>query len=213
MRSKANFVGAWFRMKSLLSNVQVWVGSLYIAPHWPITDVQEQVAQFMQFLPPTTLPCLVSGDANAAINWAVHDDERRVTPVGGDGKGRVLLDGLQGKGFAMIPPVDSQLAQPTSRPRREDVSGRIIDWMAVKHARTTRVQISTDSCRELGVDHDALQTSLLCQGAGRTTRGVRLGKRGCAHQARHRRGDQPGQDGGMGKVVHHASLSETIPGL
>ena len=154
MRHKALKQGCWFRLRHGDTKQDMWFGSIYVPPSASVGELQEQIADFLNMLPPTTLPCMISGDTNAGLAW--HAEDRSVQALGSDGKGRVLLDVLQQTGFQVLPPCDDQLKQPTSRPRQTDSQGRCIDRLACKHATCSRAVVCTDSCHQLGTDHDAL---------------------------------------------------------
>ena len=100
-------------MRNLATRKDIWYGVLYVPPHFSASDLQGQLREFFAALPPTTLPCVVSGDVNSPLSW--HSDEVTVQALGNDAKGRVLLDKLQASGFQAVPPHDDQLSQPTSR--------------------------------------------------------------------------------------------------
>ena len=100
-----------------------------------------------------------------------------VTAYGAEGKGRGLLDALAEEGFDVVPPQEDQLHQPTSRPRKEHSTGRIIDWIAVKRGRNGRIHVITDSHRQIGTDHDALILPFLLGTKGTAPRRIALGPR------------------------------------
>ena len=78
-------------------------------------------------------------------------------PYGNESKPKMLLDTLQRYRMNVIPPAEGQLHQPTSRPRRDDVEGHAIDWIACKNTACLDLRICTDSSKELGTDHDCLR--------------------------------------------------------
>ena len=179
MRRKGRRFGTWFRVRHLQTKRELWYGVVYASPHYAAIDLQEGLSDFLTALPATTLPCLIAGDTNAPMSWISHEDA--VQAVGDDGKGRVLVDTLAAFGYDLAPPRDAQLHQPTSKPRKEGVRGRRIDWFACKRTRLSRVTIHTDSNQQLGTDHDALGVAVLLQGAISRPPRVRLGPRVLVH--------------------------------
>ena len=167
--------GCWFKMRHLTSQQDLWFGVAYVPPHFASAEVQGQITQLLRALPATTLPCMLSGDVNSPISW--QSDDTSVLVQGDDIKGRVLVDALQAQGFSMVAPLEDQLRQPTSRPRKSEAQGRRIDWIACKHVETSRVTICTDSSKGLGTDHDALALSLRFAGRRKHLQRVRLGNR------------------------------------
>ena len=175
MRKKNTPRGIWCRLRHFESQREVWVGSIYIAPHYSVADVTEQTTKLLNALPSTTLPCFLTGDANAGIRWSADVDD--VVAVGTDAKGRTLLDVLVSQGYCMCPHQQHQLCQPTSRPRKEGAVGRIIDWVACKHVHTGRVHVQTDSFAQIGTDHDALTLVASVRVLKPKPRKIRLGPR------------------------------------
>ena len=175
MRKKCSPHGIWCRMRHFDSQQEVWMGSIYIAPQFTAADVATKVEAHLQVLPATMLPCMLAGDTNAGIRWNSTGDS--VIAVGTDGKGRVLFDTLLAAGFELTPPKEEQLSQPTSRPRRDDATGRIIDWVACKRVCKGRVTIQTDSHAQFGTDHDALVLPFVIHTSNRPTRRIQLGPR------------------------------------
>ena len=70
MRKKGHQFGAWFRVRNLDTLLEAWIGTTYIAPHHGVLDLQTNILEAMTHLPPTTLPCILAGDTNAAITWS-----------------------------------------------------------------------------------------------------------------------------------------------
>ena len=175
LRKKYTAHGIWCRMRHFDTQQEMWVGSVYVPPHVPAVDLVAYVTELLRALPPTTLPCFLTGDTNAGIRWTANEAD--VVAVGADGKGRALLDVLIEQGFSRVPHQQDQLRQPTSRPRREDAVGRIIDWVAAKRGHPGRVQVLTDSHRQLGTDHDALFMPFLVGTNRHAPRRITLGRR------------------------------------
>ena len=86
-------------------------------------------------------------------------------------------DTLPSFGYHIVPPHEQQLYHPTSRPRQEGFVGRAIDWVATKHASTSRALICTDSCFHLGTDHDLIAVHLDLLQRQHVSRRVRTGRR------------------------------------
>ena len=175
MRKRANEHGSWYRLRHSETQRELWFGVVYVPPHATISELQERLVLVMSLLPSTTLPCCLSGDVNSPVSW--NYDEGEVVATGEDGKGRVLLDVLQSQGFSLVPPVDDQMAQPTSRPRKPGARGRRIDWLACKHMNSTRSYIFTDSSKQFGTDHDSVGTQWKLPTEAKRKPRIRLGKR------------------------------------
>ena len=167
--------GCWLRLRKIDSQQDVWVGSTYVPPHYSTGDLQQAAQDHQAVLPATHLPVLLFGDTNAQLKWVPELDA--ATPYGEDSKGRALLDTLHHRGLRVVPPKEGQLHQPTSRPRKEGVVGKAIDWAAVKHTVCDRVQIMTDSCYHMGTDHDMLVVKFFMHCQTQTQRRIRTGKR------------------------------------
>ena len=152
------------------------VGSLYVAPHYNTVEMQGYLIQHYEALPPTNLITIVGADTNAGIKWHI---ERDGTPVcrGSDCKGRAIVDAVQALGSTLRAPQDSQLDQPTSRPRQQGRQGRAIDWLASTRTQATRATICTDSCFQLGTDHDLIAMQFPLAHCGRNIKRLRTGKR------------------------------------
>ena len=158
--------GTWFKLKHLTHASEIWVGSVYLAPHLTTGEMQAGLEEQMRKLPGTTLPVFLAGDANAALKWSAQ----RPTCYGTESKSRALLDTLATRRFRVLPPVEAQLHQATSRPRKETATGRAIDWIACLHTEASEIQICTDSCFDIGTDHDLLISTLLLTPAQRQPR-------------------------------------------
>ena len=156
VRKRFSTKGTWFRLRHVATSEEVWVGALYVAPHYNTVDMQGLVQEHLSQLPATTEQVYLCSDVNAAVKW-VHRDAF-VQPYGSDSKGRTLHDTLRAGDFVLVPPRDDQLHQSTSRPRQERNTGRAIDWIASRRGNCARVNIATDSCFEIGTDHDLLFT-------------------------------------------------------
>ena len=155
MRRLFSSKGTWFRLRHLQTRQEFWLGSLYLSPSLTTLDAHGYLAEHLNKLPATTLPVYLSGDTNASLIWAKTDE---VTfPYGNESKPKMLLDTLQRYRMNVIPPAEGQLHQPTSRPRRDDVEGHAIDWIACKNTACLDLRICTDSSKELGTDHDCLR--------------------------------------------------------
>ena len=174
LRKRSSSKGTWFRLRHVDSLAECWIGSLYIAPHYGMDDFHKYLQEHLDCLPPTTLPTYLGADANAGISWHA-EGHLDLVPCGTESKGRTLVEVLSAQGLRLQPPGLAQQRQPTSRPRREGVQGRIIDWTAVKHASSSTTHVLVDSCFQLGTDHDMLYTHFPIFGQrGRTTR-IRTG--------------------------------------
>ena len=165
--------GTWFRVRNAQHGVECWIGSVYLPPHLATGEMQTGLQEFLKKVPATTLPVYVTGDTNAAIKWSSLNS----SPYSGDSKGRALLDALLQHGFTLIPPKPSQLHQATSRPRKDPGSGRAIDWIACKRGLWQQMSIMTDSCFDLGTDHDTLILNTLARQTGERQKRITSGKR------------------------------------
>ena len=113
---------------------------------------------------------------SAGVSW--QEGEQGNLPTGTESKGRLLLDTLLSKGFTMHAPHAHQLHQPTSRPRQDGITGKIIDWLASKCLVPNRTTVVTDSCFLTGTDHDFLHTRVTFKGAlKQRVHRIRTGKR------------------------------------
>ena len=176
LRRKATEHGVWFRLRHLSTMTECWVGSLYIAPFYTTTYMQGIAVQHFRALPATTLPVLLGSDVNARVKWKLNE-EGVPCSWGDDCKGRALLDVLPVAHFQLHPHEDSHLNCPTSRPRKFGAEGHLIDWFATKHMPCNRVRVCSDSCHQIGTDHDMLCVSLPLLHARRNLCRVRTGKR------------------------------------
>ena len=149
--------GTWFRLRHLDTRAELWVGSVYLAPHLCTLDMQQYLIELCDKLPATLHPVYLAGDTNAPLKWLVEHE--RVSPFGLESKPRTLLDTLHSYGFQIIPPREDQTHCPTSRPRKAEVEGRVIDWIACKRARCQHIQVCVDSSKGMGADHDCLLVS------------------------------------------------------
>ena len=84
--------------------------------------------------------------------------EEGIQAYGEDSK--IVVDVLQSQNFQLVAPRAEQLGQNTSRPRKEGVRGRAIDWIAVKRGKCSRVHIQTNSCYQIGTDDDLLKVEI-----------------------------------------------------
>ena len=176
MRKRSSSKGTWFRLRHVDSLAECWIGSLYIAPHYGMDDFHKYLQEHLECLPPTSLPTYLGADVNAGISWHA-EGHLDFVPCGTESKGRTLVEVLSAQGLRLQPPGLAQQRQPTSRPRREGVQGRLIHWTAVKHASSSTTHVLVDSCFQLGTDHDMLYTHFPIFGQrGRTAR-IRTGKR------------------------------------
>ena len=174
MRRVCSKRGTWFRFRNLATRREIWVGSLYIPPHYATLEFRELLDDHLQHLPATTLPVFLSADLNAAIKCQQHQET--ITAYGEESKTRSLLDALHQRGLQICPPPESQFCQPTSRPRKPGAVGRAIDWVASARGGQCRSTICTDSCFELGTDHDAIvvESSFRASIQQSATSGVRV---------------------------------------
>ena len=175
MRRVASCKGTWFRLRHLPSAKELWIGSIYLAPSLTTLDMQGFLIEHLDKLPATTHPVFFSGDTNGEFHWGLQEDE--LFPFAHGSKGKTLIDTLQCYHFSITPPRKAQRFQATSNPRRDDVQGHIIDWIACKHATCSSVQICSDSCKEIGTDHDCLLLRTAIRGKlsrSRIQSGVRM---------------------------------------
>ena len=175
IRRKPSPLGCWFRLRRVDTGQDVWVGSVYVPPHYDTGGLQQALQDHRDILPATQLPVFLFEDVNAALRWT-RDDEGCVA-YGEDSKSRTLLDSLHSGGLQPNPPNESQLHQRTSRPRKDNAMGWAIDWVAVKHVPCNRTDILTDSCYLMGTDHDMIATSFVFPALNHRGSRIRTGKR------------------------------------
>ena len=175
LRRKASTKGTWFRVKHLPLQYECWIGSLYVSPHYNTAEVQGFLTQHFEKLPATTLPAFLCSDVNACIKW--NQEDHRTTAFGDDSKARTVIDTTLSQHFHIIAPREAQLHQQTSRPRQEGVQGRAIDWIASKRGTSSRVSIETNSCYQMGTDHDLLRIEVVDRVKPRTLPRARTGRR------------------------------------
>ena len=173
MRKLHCSAGCWFRVRHIQSGSEMWLGSVYIAPHEPMIEHQNLMRGMLSSLPATTLPTALLGDVTAPIKWS---DEPTV-PLGESGKCKMFLDVGAEFGFQMVPPGVDQRDQATSRPRKENVVGRQIDFCLTKHATTDFLKIVSDSCHAIGTDHDAVMVECHLRRKPSSLRRKRTGRR------------------------------------
>ena len=99
-------------------------------PPYGTEDFCKYLQEHLECLPATSLPTFLETDVNAGISW-INQRHEEFVPCGKDCKGRNLLELLMSQGVNLQPPRGEQQHQPTSRPRREGVQGRIIYWTVV----------------------------------------------------------------------------------
>ena len=175
IRKKGHEYGSWYRLRHVNTQAELWVGSIYVPPHHGMVDLQTHVSGMLSVLPACNLPVVLMGDTNAGLKWS--SVEGQGTAAGADGKGRVLIDCLASQGFALVAPREDQYLQPTSRPRKTDATGRIIDWGATKRARVGIGAVAVDSCYTIGADHDAYLFPLTLRLSGHPPKRHALGRR------------------------------------
>ena len=173
MRRLDSARATWFRLRHIHQGFEVRLGSLYLPPHLATGDMQQGFQEFLHRLPATTLPVYVTGDTNAVIKWSQNGPP----PFAMDSKRRVLLDGLMQEGMRLVPPQPAKLHQATSRPRKDPSSGRAIDWIVCKRVAAGELQIVTDSCFDLGTDHDCLVMRTMFRQTKTRQERIRSGKR------------------------------------
>ena len=100
------------------------------------------------------LPAVLAADGNAGLAWCRSDDGLQVH--GQDGNALRMFDKLRRRDLVIMPPGEEQKGQPTSRPRKTNVKGRIIDFISNARVRTGSVVVATDSYQVIGTDHEFL---------------------------------------------------------
>ena len=108
----------------------------------------QEVHQALEALPATMLPTVLAADGNAGMAWCRSEDGRQVH--GQDGKALRMVDKLRRRDLVIMPPEEEQKGQPTSRPRKTNVKGRMIDFIACARVRTGSMVIATDSYQVIG---------------------------------------------------------------
>ena len=106
MRCKAGSHGSWYRVRQTHTKDEMWFGVAYVRPHYPAIGLQEALHDFLQLLPATSMPCVITGDTNAPLSWLQHEGQSCAT--GDDGKGRVFVDMVTSQGFDSIAPGEDQ---------------------------------------------------------------------------------------------------------
>ena len=153
-KKRAAGKGCWFRMRSLTTSVELWLGVFYFPPGAPLASFEEDLSCFLGKKPDTTLPIVVQGDLNAELKWAHNagGDE----PVSTDGRSLLFCDRMAAAGMRLEAPVRGHQGVPTSRPRQADRKGHQIDVFAVQRVFASRVEIQIDSCLLINTDHEAM---------------------------------------------------------
>ena len=168
MRRKAAGRALWLRMRRKQDGMECWVGSVHLSQGVSCNDHTREMEEALQLLPATTLPCVLGCDGNASLKWLTGPHGEALS-YGADLKADNLLGTLGEHGFGVVAPGEEQLHTPTSRPRRDGVSGHQIDFIAVKHVHAEVAHIHVDSYKALDGDHDFV-TSCLATGCRRQVR-------------------------------------------
>ena len=119
----------------------------------------QEVSQTLQALQATSLPTVLAADCNAAIGWCIGQGE--LLPHGLDGKGLRMLDSFKHRGLSVMGPKESQRHLPTSRPRKQGVTGTVIDLLAAARVRVEGMYICEDSYQAIGTDHDMVLVTVV----------------------------------------------------
>ena len=80
-----------------------------------------------------------------------------------DGKGLRALDKLQGRAISVLSPSLPQKDLPTSRPKKANVKGKVIDGVAAARVCTSDVVIAEDSYAIIGTDREFLHARVYLQ--------------------------------------------------
>ena len=160
--------GVWCRLRRVHDGVQIWFGSFYFSQGATKESHANEVHEFVQALPATTLPLIVGGDANAEIKWG-EGRSGDVQPYSAEGKGEYMFGVFRERGVQFTAPSPEQRAVPTSRPRKADATGRQIDGVATRGVRFAVAKIVRNSYMFLGSDHDAVthRVEIVCDRAAR----------------------------------------------
>ena len=155
LRRVAAGKGAWFLLKLLQGDLQLWIGTFHFTPGLTVQQHESEAHVFLSQRPKDGKPVLLQGDANAHLGWARVD--AGVEPIGLEGKSIMLLDHIAAAGLSLTPPPASQFSTPTSRPRQEHREGRQIDLAGTKGILGSRLYIHEGSHRVCGADHELLE--------------------------------------------------------
>ena len=160
MRRKACNKGIWIRLKNARSGMQVWIGSMRFTQG--CTQHAQEVGEALRCLPTTTLPIILTADANATLGW--YQDKGELVPRGLDGKGLRMLGQYGTRGLKVLAPGYGQRTAPTSRPRKQGVKGSVIDCIAAAGIVQGSLSICQDSCHVVGTDHELLFATMFVTG-------------------------------------------------
>eukprot|EP00439_Symbiodinium_sp_Y106_P041235 s4246_g5.t1 len=151
--------GTWYRLRQVHTGSEVWVGSIYLKPELSQDEHAVGLQDFLNSLPPTSLPVVLSGDSNSEISWG-EDEGGLAVPVGRNGKTLNLLHGLRSRALQVAAPEPGQRRTPTTCPRQVDRRGKQIDFLATARGSTSNMSILVDSHKVLGTDHEVLSVQI-----------------------------------------------------
>ena len=155
MRKRSSDKGIWCRLRRVTDGQEIWCGSYYFTQNASQATHARDVHEFLRAQPPTTLPVLIGGVANAEIKWG-GDEGMTPLPYSLEAKGDYMIGAFMEAGLQMTAPAPDQWHVPTSRPRKTGDKGRQIDGVGGKHTRKREAFIMQDSYMYAGTDHDAV---------------------------------------------------------
>ncbi|CAE7202627.1 unnamed protein product [Symbiodinium sp. CCMP2592] len=154
--------GTWFKVRHLERPLELWIGTAHFSPGVTVAVYEDEVHEHFRHLPQNAHRVAFQGDVNSAFGWARSGEG--ITEVAKEGKSNILHKVLVERGLSMVPPSQSQLQTPTSRPRQEGRQGQCIDIMAVKHMRVHAWNIHEESFMTIGTDHELTEGSFVVDG-------------------------------------------------
>ena len=150
---KAAGKGVWFRVKHLVSAIELWLGTFHFTPGCNQIVYSEEVTGFLNKKPKDGLPVIVQGDANADVGWGCTEGQQMMA-VGRECNSTLLLNSLAEHLLCPTAPLPAHRDLPTSRPRQAGRQGHHIDLFATSRVFTSEVKIYQDSCLVSGTDHE-----------------------------------------------------------
>ena len=155
LKRTAHGRGFWVRMRHVDSGVQMRMGTAHFTQGCQHMQHVSEVQACFEALPPTALPAFLAADSNASIGW--HQGENgEQQAFGKDGKGVAMLDVMSSREMQVADVQEEQSRLPTSRPRKQGVQGKVIDFIAAARAVTGPVWVEENSCHIIGTGHELI---------------------------------------------------------
>ncbi|CAE7029602.1 Pol [Symbiodinium sp. CCMP2592] len=149
--------GTWFKIRSLETDFETWVGTAHFSPGCTVQVYEEEVENHFRGLPTTAHRVLFQGDVNTGFLWQA--DATGTTAIAKEGKGNILHKVCMERELSFLPPRRDCMQCPTSRPRQTDREGQCIDVFVGKRVSCRQVVIHVDSYLCAGTDHEIVEGS------------------------------------------------------